>query len=622
MDSSSMIDRLKYVGNYQLEKTLGEGTFGKVKLGTHLLTSEKVAVKILDKERLVDPQDRERLSREIRIMKMLNSPHIIRLYEVIDTSKHIFLILENAPGGELFDYIVAHERVKEKEARKFFRQLVSGIDYCHQRNIIHRDLKPENLLLDADNNIKIVDFGFSNQVNAGQLLKTFCGSPAYAAPEMISGREYIGPEVDMWSLGVILFALLCGYLPFDNSNVSRLYQQVLKGDYHIPEFVSQDAKNLISRLLVLNPEKRATMDEVRLHAWVNQGYSGPPEAAPLGSDSIDMSIVNELGTVGFDPNYAMKSLKEGERNQVTATYWLLFDKKRKEIQKLHNQGVAYVDDVSPTAANGRSLSPIPDNPSSPTQRFSGDWSKDDYARESSGKLPLIRERKGSILKSPVTVASDENMPMPSPLHKRAMLQAKTQINSPEVGKERSNSFRRRRNSTAITMLEGEDCSSPKLAPLQSSGGHSPIGPDSPGVFSPLASSPQFANLGNLPDFSSSPRAQDLPIPPVARRMSLDPSALGSILNGNRDKPQLAPVSELREARGVFNVSTTSSKPVKAVLEEVKRVLNSNNVTFRENGCVVFAISSNLPIQDINILSIEIFFDFFSLSIPFIFVDTW
>ena len=192
--------KLKTIGHYILDRTIGEGTFGKVKLGTHKLTQEKVAIKILEKERIKDIADVERVAREI--LKLIRHPNIIQLYEVIirqiiETQKHLFLIMEYASGGELFDYIVSKSRIDSLEACKFFQQIISGVEYIHKLGVVHRDLKPENLLLDCNKNIKIVDFGLSNTYKAGELLQTACGSPCYAVPEMIAGKKYVGSRVDL-----------------------------------------------------------------------------------------------------------------------------------------------------------------------------------------------------------------------------------------------------------------------------------------------------------------------------------------------------------------------------------------------------------------------------------------
>uniref|UniRef100_A0A915JNU6 Protein kinase domain-containing protein n=1 Tax=Romanomermis culicivorax TaxID=13658 RepID=A0A915JNU6_ROMCU len=203
---------------------------------------------------------RFQLFREVRIMKKLNHPNIVKLYQVIETENNLYLVMEYANGGEVFDYLVAHGRMKEKEARAKFRQIVSAVQYLHQKNIIHRDLKAENLLLDSDLNMKIADFGFSNEFSLGNKLDTFCGSPPYAAPELFQGKKYDGPEVDVWSLGVILYTLVSGSLPFDGQNLKELRERVLRGKYRIPFYMSTDCEALLKKFLVLTPTKRATLE--------------------------------------------------------------------------------------------------------------------------------------------------------------------------------------------------------------------------------------------------------------------------------------------------------------------------------------------------------------------------
>lgn len=178
-------------------------------------------------------------------------------------------MMEYCNGGELFEYIVANNRIKEKEACRFFQQIISGVEYIHKLNVVHRDLKPENLLLDYNMNIKIVDFGLSNTYKDGQMLKTACGSPCYAAPEMIAGKRYNGLQVDIWSCGVILFAMLCGYLPFEDANTSNLYKKILNGDFQIPKFVSNEARDILKGILNTDPQKRFTIEDIRNHPWYN-----------------------------------------------------------------------------------------------------------------------------------------------------------------------------------------------------------------------------------------------------------------------------------------------------------------------------------------------------------------
>uniref|UniRef100_A0A8C5BFP8 non-specific serine/threonine protein kinase n=1 Tax=Gadus morhua TaxID=8049 RepID=A0A8C5BFP8_GADMO len=233
-----------------------------------------VAIKIVDKTQL-DDENLKKIFREVQIMKMLRHPHIIRLYQVMETERMIYLVTEYASGGEIFDHLVAHGRMAEKDARKKFKQIVAAVHFCHCRNIVHRDLKAENLLLDHNLDIKIADFGFSNLFSRGQLLKTWCGSPPYAAPELFEGKEYDGPKVDIWSLGVVLYVLVCGALPFDGSTLQNLRARVLSGKFRIPFFMSTDCEYLIRHMLVLEPSRRLSMEQINKNKWMRQGDPDP-----------------------------------------------------------------------------------------------------------------------------------------------------------------------------------------------------------------------------------------------------------------------------------------------------------------------------------------------------------
>ena len=219
--------------------------------------------------RIVEKSDKTRVEREIKILKLLRHNNIIQIYQIIQTRSNLYLIMEYSSGGELFDYIVLKRRLNELEACRFFQQIISGVEYLHKLQIVHRDLKPENLLLDYNKNIKIVDFGLSNIYAKGELLKTPCGSPCYAAPEMISGKKYSGLMVDIWSCGIILFGMVCGYLPFDDQNNEVLYKKIANGDYKIPNFVSDKVKDLIKRILNTDPSKRFTIQQIKNHSWFN-----------------------------------------------------------------------------------------------------------------------------------------------------------------------------------------------------------------------------------------------------------------------------------------------------------------------------------------------------------------
>ncbi|XP_059211591.1 serine/threonine-protein kinase MARK2 isoform X5 [Centropristis striata] len=326
-------DDQPHIGNYRLLKTIGKGNFAKVKLARHVLTGKEVAVKIIDKTQL-NSSSLQKLFREVRIMKMLNHPNIVKLFEVIETEKTLYLVMEYASGGEVFDYLVAHGRMKEKEARAKFRQIVSAVQYCHQKCIVHRDLKAENLLLDADMNIKIADFGFSNEFTLGNKLDTFCGSPPYAAPELFQGKKYDGPEVDVWSLGVILYTLVSGSLPFDGQNLKELRERVLRGKYRIPFYMSTDCENLLKKFLILNPSKRGSLEQIMRDRWMNVGYEEEelkPYIEPM-PDYKDPRRTDIMLTMGFSQEEIQDSLVNQKYNDVMAAY-LLLDYRNSELDE-------------------------------------------------------------------------------------------------------------------------------------------------------------------------------------------------------------------------------------------------------------------------------------------------
>eukprot|EP01064_Diplonema_japonicum_P021908 TRINITY_DN314_c0_g2_i1.p1 TRINITY_DN314_c0_g2~~TRINITY_DN314_c0_g2_i1.p1 ORF type:complete len:453 (+),score=78.89 TRINITY_DN314_c0_g2_i1:100-1458(+) len=267
----------KKIGKYELGKTLGVGTFSKVKHGTDTEAGGCYAIKIIDKAQLAKEHMEEQLKREIAVMKLLRHENIVQLKEVLQTQKHIYLILELITGGELFDKIVAAKRFDESTARRYFQQLIMGVFYCHQQGIAHRDLKPENLLLDSNDVLKISDFGLSNLQRGGvgggsTLLQTVCGTPNYVAPEVLKEKGYNGITADIWSCGVILFVMLAGYLPFDDPNMNALFNKIERGEYRMARYFTEQAKSLIAKMLVIEPEKRATLNDVISDPWFKVGF--------------------------------------------------------------------------------------------------------------------------------------------------------------------------------------------------------------------------------------------------------------------------------------------------------------------------------------------------------------
>lgn len=344
------------IGNYQIVKTLGEGSFGKVKLAYHVTTGQKVALKIINKKVLAKSDMQGRIEREISYLRLLRHPHIIKLYDVIKSKDEIIMVIEYA-GNELFDYIVQRDKMSEQEARRFFQQIISAVEYCHRHKIVHRDLKPENLLLDEHLNVKIADFGLSNIMTDGNFLKTSCGSPNYAAPEVISGKLYAGPEVDVWSSGVILYVMLCRRLPFDDESIPVLFKNISNGVYTLPKFLSAGAANLIKRMLIVNPLNRISIHEIMEDEWFKvelPDYLLPPDfkrtsdqpadqdksEPPSEKEDIDDDLVTALSkTMGYERDEIYEALESSKDNSTLNEIrdaYLLIKENKSLIKDLKN----------------------------------------------------------------------------------------------------------------------------------------------------------------------------------------------------------------------------------------------------------------------------------------------
>lgn len=330
-DSPQLISRSnKALGHYLLGRTLGEGTFGKVKLARHLLTGERVAVKILEKAKIVEVADVERVAREVQILKTIRHPHVVQLYEIIETPGQLYLVMEYAGGGELFDLIVRRGRLSERQACTIFHQIIAGVERVHALNIVHRDLKPENLLLDEVGYIKIADFGLGNIFHDGQLLKTACGSPCYAPPEMVAGHRYVPQMCDLWSCGVILFAMVAGYLPFEDPNTAALYRKIMAADYSPPNYISSAVRELIAGLLTVDPRQRFTIEQVRAHRWYCQMPEASLPAPPQNEQPrYDEEVMEQVRLQGFPRDYVIQCLQQNKHNNVTTSYYLLLEAKKR-----------------------------------------------------------------------------------------------------------------------------------------------------------------------------------------------------------------------------------------------------------------------------------------------------
>lgn len=352
------------IGAYNVIKTLGEGSFGKVKLAVHRSTGQQVALKIIARKKLISRDMVGRVEREIEYLQLLRHPHIIKLYSVIKTQNEIIMVLEFA-GGELFDYIVSHGKLDETQARRFFQQMICAVEYCHRHKVVHRDLKPENLLLDDQLNVKIADFGLSNIMTDGNFLKTSCGSPNYAAPEVISGKLYAGPEVDVWSCGVILYVLLVGRLPFDDDHIPSLFAKIQRGVFTVPHWIKSEAGDLIRKMLQTNPVQRATIEDIRQDPWflkdlptylapqveefLNTGVDPnkairPSDIAPNAPTQLQEKLHDEVTdkiskTMGYGKRDVQEALEANEPSAIKDAYMIVRENKLMQVNPAYGTGI-------------------------------------------------------------------------------------------------------------------------------------------------------------------------------------------------------------------------------------------------------------------------------------------
>ncbi|XP_066466553.1 serine/threonine-protein kinase MARK2 isoform X10 [Tiliqua scincoides] len=599
-------DEQPHIGNYRLLKTIGKGNFAKVKLARHVLTGKEVAVKIIDKTQL-NSSSLQKLFREVRIMKVLNHPNVVKLFEVIETEKTLYLVMEYASGGEVFDYLVAHGRMKEKEARAKFRQIVSAVQYCHQKFIVHRDLKAENLLLDADMNIKIADFGFSNEFTFGNKLDTFCGSPPYAAPELFQGKKYDGPEVDVWSLGVILYTLVSGSLPFDGQNLKELRERVLRGKYRIPFYMSTDCENLLKKFLILNPSKRGTLEQIMKDRWMNVGHEDDelkPYVEPL-PDYKDPRRTDLMISMGYTREEIQDSLVSQKYNEVMATYLLLGYKN----SELDNDTITLKPRPQPELTNSTAPSPshkvqrsVSANPKQrrfsdqvPTIPTSTSYSKKTQVANAENKRPEEERETGrsgerkanSTVKVPAS-------PLPG-------LERKKSTPTPSTNSVLSTSTNRSRNSPMLergslgqnSIQNGKDSTAPQRVPVASPSAHNISSALSEHTHFPRdVSSRRTFHAGQLrqvrdqqnlpygltpasPSGNSQGRrgASGSLFSKFTSKFVRRPHMVGSSGDKERDENREA---KPRSLRFTWSMKTTSSMEPNEMMKEIRKVLDANN----------------------------------------------
>lgn len=327
------------VGSYELGRTLREGTFGKVKFARNVATGQSVAIKVVDREKVLKQHLIDKIKREISTMKLINHPNVVKLHEVMASKTKIYIVMEMVAGGDLLEKITSHGRLKEAEARRYFQQLINALDYCHSRGVYHRNLKPENLLLDANGNLKISEFGLSalpQHIREDGLLHTTCGTPNYVAPEVINDKGYDGAMADLWSCGVTLYVLLAGCLPFDEENLITLYKKISKADFTCPSHVSSSAKDLISRVLDPNPKSRITIQEILGHEWFKKGYK-PPKFQEEENINID-----DINTVFNESEEYLVTEKKETQPELKNAFELITLSQGLDLSNLFEKGMGIV----------------------------------------------------------------------------------------------------------------------------------------------------------------------------------------------------------------------------------------------------------------------------------------
>ena len=333
------LEKNETIGDFKIGAKIGQGTFSKVCQGIHIPTGEKVAIKILLKNQIKEKNDKIRIEKEISLQKKLHHQNIIQQYSILDTESSIYIITEYCSGGELFDYIVSKRRLQEIEACRIYQQLINGLEYLHKQKICHRDLKPENLLFDSKHNLKIADFGLSNDYIYGKL-STPCGSPCYAAPEMVTGRKYYGDTVDIWSSGIVLYSMVCGYLPFEDDNQTVLFHKIAKGLFTLPSYLSNSCKDLIKNILITDPKKRYGFEEIKRHPWFisvnnigskNILFTSPGIIIDIDVIPIDIDIIKEIYFTKEYKNFSVLNIVNdvirNKHNKITTAYYLILKKK-------------------------------------------------------------------------------------------------------------------------------------------------------------------------------------------------------------------------------------------------------------------------------------------------------
>jgi len=568
---------------YELHDTVGTGGFAKVKLATHILTGMKVAVKIMDKRQLGEDLPRIRL--EIAAMKVLCHQNICKLLQVLETDTKIYMVLEYCPGGELFDYIVDRDRLCETESRKFFRQISAAVAYIHEAGYAHRDLKPENILIDEEHQLKLIDFGLCAKPRGGMdtVLETCCGSPAYAAPELVSGRNYLGSEADIWSMGVLLYALLCGFLPFDDENISSLYRKIQAGVYEKPDWLSKGSLELLQAMLQTDPKKRITVKQLLVHPWMVEGYQEPVRwQTRYRTAVLDESIVGSMASHNnLSRQMQAEKLLQWDYDHTTAIYFIMLGRKQagKQYQLL-------------PATRVKQEQPLPDLVvTAPKRSILGELDRE----ENTNTLANSPRSLGTSLEGGLDDVALLNIGTP-PSKKESTGEAFERTGNKNRASERYHIPHKKavkEQQKADQEAEKENFATPVATPRKS---RLQVGRGDDPVLSPSKSLDQGINMAGTPGKQGSHYFAT----PAARGQQTTPSKSGKKVFGSLErgldkmKNMLTPRKRLNSCdgpvtvtgKGLCNVSTTSHHNPDSVLNELTRALMFKGISCQQKGYIL------------------------------------
>lgn len=495
------------VGYYIHKQKLGEGGFSKVRLGTHLLTGEKVAIKCMEKEKL--GEDLFRVQTEINALKVLQHENISKLLQVIETDTMIYLILEYCSGGELFDYIVAKSRLSEPESQRIMSSLIEVLAFIHSLGYSHRDLKPENILFDSKHRIKLIDFGLAGQAKDNQVLKTCCGSFSYASPELLAGSAYNGPLADVWSAGVILYTLLVGKLPFEDDNLTQLYKKIQSGIYVMPSWLSRDARSMISSMLQVNPKNRSNIQQLLKHPWINAYRSS--EFVEVQRGQIDEELLWQVHKYFQTTQYGeLRKNILTKFGYQTATYWLLKEKNKNLLSplKYRNERVNFTqkpnpveyDKVKQTTPTKVRQTPTKQQPTTPNTKttpvafrakspikpkmHSPRFNNSPVKKTTNVQTPLQQQAVNKAVKR--KIETNEDSPKPAQITKNTLEKFEVKC-SPAKQKSPIKQLQNKENSTDSESPSSRipiAVKSPIMSPLRNSNQYSPLPTKKARMFSP------------------------------------------------------------------------------------------------------------------------------------------